>query len=130
VVTNYHNAPGNPSSSAAENAAANLPKTTIKFDEEKYDFGDMKQGDVVHHTFMFTNTGSNPLVISNAIGSCGCTVPTYPKTPIAPGAKSGVEVQFNSAGKEGLQNKTVTLTANTDPSTTVISITANVKEKE
>jgi hypothetical protein len=125
VVTNYHNTP-----SSASDQTANQPKTTIKFDEMKYDFGEITEGDKVHHTFTFTNTGSNPLLITNAIGSCGCTVPTYPKEPVAPGDKAAIEVQFNSTGKSDLQNKTVTVSANTEPATTVLSITANVKKKE
>ena len=112
------------------NPASNSPKTTIKFDEDKFDFGELTEGDVVHHTFSFTNTGTNPLIITNAVGSCGCTVPTYPKEPIAAGGKGIIEVQFNSAGKEGLQNKTVTVSANTDPPPTVLTITSNVKKKE
>ena len=122
VVTNYH--------ATSPDAAANQPKTFIKFDEMKYDFGDMTAGDVVHHTFTFTNTGTNPLLITNAIGSCGCTVPTYPKEPIPPGGTAAIEVQFNSSGKEGLQNKTITVSANTEPTTTVLTITSNVKPKE
>ena len=116
--------------SAAQKAAANAPKTSMKFDEMSFDFGDLNQGDVVHHSFAFTNTGSNPLIITDARGSCGCTVPTYPKEPIAPGAKGTIEVQFNSSGKKDLQDKTVTLTANTDPSNPVITIHANVHEKK
>ncbi|MBX7141408.1 MAG: DUF1573 domain-containing protein [Chitinophagales bacterium] len=116
--------------SAPDNSVtANQPRTLIKFDEMKYDFGDITEGEVVHHTFNFTNTGTNPLVISNAIGSCGCTVPTYPREPIAPGTKATIEVQFNSSGREGLQNKTITVTANTEPNPTVLTITANVNKK-
>jgi hypothetical protein len=110
--------------------ATNMPETSMHFDQTKFDFGEMNQGDVVHHSFSFTNTGSNPLLITNAVGSCGCTVPTYPKEPIAPGGKGTIEVQFNSAGKKDMQDKTVTLTANTDPPGTVLSIHANVHAKE
>jgi len=117
-------------SSAAQNIAANAPKTTMKFDEMSFDFGDINEGDVVHHSFEFTNAGTNPLLITNAKGSCGCTVPTYPKEPIAPGAKGTIEVQFNSSGKKDLQDKTVTLTANTDPPSPVIHIHANVHDKQ
>jgi len=117
-------------SSPEANPESNAPKTVMEFDEDKFDFGNLTQGDVVHHNFSFTNSGSNPLIITNAIGSCGCTVPTYPKEPIAAGEKGIIEVQFNSAGKEGLQNKTVTVSANTDPPTTVLTITSNVKPKE
>ncbi len=110
------------------NADKNAPKSAISFEEMKYDFGNLKEGDIVHHTFLFKNNGSNPLIITNAIGSCGCTVPTYPKEPIAPGEDGKIEVQFNSAGREGLQNKTVTVTANTDPANTVLTITSNVSK--
>jgi hypothetical protein len=110
-------------------ANPNQPRTTIMFNEMSFDFGEITEGETVQHTFTFENTGSYPLVISNAIGSCGCTVPTYPKEPVSPGEKAAIEVQFNSAGREGLQNKTITVTANTDPSPTVLSITARVKPK-
>ena len=94
-----------------------------------FDFGEMNQGDVVHHTFTFTNSGSNPLIITDAKGSCGCTIPTWPKEPIAPGGTGNIEVQFNSTGKKDIQDKTVTLTANTEQPT-VLSIHAKVLEKK
>lgn len=106
------------------------PLTTLTFEEMKYDFGEMMKGDVVSHSFKFKNTGSNPLIISNAHGSCGCTIPSYPKEPIPPGGEATIEVQFNSAGKEGLQNKSISVTANTDPPQTVLTIIANVNKKE
>ena len=61
------------------------PSTTIKFNELQYDFGDVKQGKNVSHSFVFQNTGNQPLIIKSAKGSCGCTVPKYSKKPIAPG---------------------------------------------
>ncbi|MEP7127479.1 MAG: DUF1573 domain-containing protein [Chitinophagales bacterium] len=106
------------------------PITSIHFEEMSHDFGDMMKGDVVNYSFRFKNTGSSPLLISNAHGSCGCTIPSYPKEPIPPGAEANIEVQFNSAGKEGLQNKSIAVTANTEPRQTVLSITANVSKKE
>ncbi len=98
----------------------------IKFEEEVYDFGTIDQGESVEHTFKFKNTGVSPLVISNARGSCGCTVPKWPKEPIAVGETGEIQVKFNSAGKKGPQNKSVTLTANTWPVTTKINIKGNV----
>ena len=89
------------------------PTTTLKFDEETYDWGKVMDGDKVTHVFKFKNTGNEPLIISNAKGSCGCTVPEWPKEPVAPGAEATIRVKFNSAGKEGEQNKTVTLQVNT-----------------
>jgi hypothetical protein len=77
-------------------------------------------------TFKFKNTGDKPLIISNAQGSCGCTVPDYPKEPVAPGASAEIKVKFNSKGKKGQETKFVTLTANTDPAETRLTIKANV----
>ena len=73
-----------------------------------WDFKTIQQGDEPEHTFTFKNTGSEPMIISNAKGSCGCTVPSWPKEPIAPGDEGEINVKFNSKGKKGSQNKTVT----------------------
>jgi hypothetical protein len=104
----------------------NLPKTTIEFEEKEYDFGTIKQGDKVSHIFVFKNTGTQPLIINSAKGSCGCTVPNYPKDFIAPGQKGEISVEFSSAGKSGAQTKTVTIIANTDPNPTRITIKAYI----
>ena len=103
------------------------PLTTIEFDSKDHDFGNMKQGDVVKHVFKFKNTGKAPLLITGAKGSCGCTVPEYPKEAIAPGKSGEINVQFNSKGKANQQTKTVTLQANTDPNPTILTIRAMVE---
>ena len=100
----------------------------LKFKEEEFTFGTIKQGDVVNHDFEFTNTGKEPLIISNAAGSCGCTVPIWPKDPIAPGAKANIKVTFNSAGKMGMQDKTVTLTSNAKQSSMVLHLKGTVEK--
>lgn len=104
----------------------------MTFENEIHDFGKITQGEIVSYSFWFTNTGGSDLVISNAQGSCGCTIPDYPKTAIKPGEKAKVDVKFESAGKSGLTKKTVTLVTNCSPSTKVITITAtvNVPEEE
>ena len=84
-------------------------------------------GEKVAYSFVFTNTGDAPLIISNAKGSCGCTVPNWPKDPIAPGEKGSIDVSFNSSGRKGIQNKAVTLTANTNPNRKIIKIKAEIK---
>ena len=86
--------------------------SAMVFSEKLYDFGVIAQGDTVEHTFVFENKGIKPLKILSARGSCGCTVPSYSKEEIAPGKKGKVFVRFNSAGKSGQQNKTVTLVTN------------------
>lgn len=89
-----------------------LPKTTVQFDTTQFSFGTIKEGDVVKHAYHFKNTGDNPLMIANAIASCGCTVPSYPKEPIAPGKEGDIVVEFNSHGKSGHQHKNVMIYSN------------------
>ncbi len=101
----------------------------FSFEKEVHDFGTINEGEVVNTTFEFTNTGDAPLIITNAKGSCGCTVPKYSKEPIAPGATGEILVSFNSSGKPGNQRKQVTLTANTTPNTKVLNISATVTPK-
>ncbi len=104
----------------------NQPTTTVSFATETLELGDLEQGEKGNGVFTFTNTGNEPLIISNAKGSCGCTVPEWPKTPIAPGEKGEIAIEFNSKGKKGKQTKTVTIQANTDPNPTRLTVKANV----
>jgi len=85
---------------------------------------------VVKHIYKFKNTGTEPLIISNAKGSCGCTVPTWPKEPVPPGGTGELKVEFNSKGKPGPQSKRVTVTANTTPTETFLEISGEVRGKE
>lgn len=101
----------------------------FSFEVEEWNFGAIRDGDVVDHDFTFTNTGKAPLIISSAQGSCGCTVPKYSNEPIAPGSDGVISVQFNSKGKVGSQEKTVTLSANTVPNTKILKIRAQVASK-
>ena len=98
----------------------------IEFSNVVWDFGEIKQGESVDHVFQFINTGSEPLIISNAKGSCGCTVPEWPKEPIQPNSVGNIAVQFNSGEKKGRQNKTVTLTTNCTPNTTILRVVGNI----
>jgi Protein of unknown function (DUF1573) len=100
----------------------------ITFEQRKFDFGDIKQGDRVEHTFVFTNTGTEPLIITNVEVTCGCTTPKgFTRDPIAPGGKSEIIVAFNSAGKLGRQNKVVTVVSNAvNTQGHTIEFTANV----
>ncbi len=102
------------------------PKTSFEFDKMEHDFGDIDEGDKVNTVFSFKNTGNEPLIISSAKGSCGCTVPKWPKEPIPPGASGEIQVEFNSKNKPGKQTKTVTIHANTDPNPTRLTIKAQV----
>ncbi|MCS6818803.1 MAG: DUF1573 domain-containing protein [Chitinophagales bacterium] len=87
--------------------------TKVVFSQIEYDFDTIQEGQIVEHYFTFKNIGDKNLYIANAYGSCGCTVPEYPKEPVTPGSEGRIKVTFNSAGKEGPQNKTITLIMNT-----------------
>ena len=103
---------------------ANAP--VFKFEKEVYDFGEINDGEKVTYDFKFKNIGNSPLIISSATATCGCTIPEYPKEPVAPGAEGLIRVVFNSAGKAGMQNKIISITANTVPSLTELNILGNV----
>ena len=103
------------------------PITTIAFaDNGIHEFGTVTEGEVVTKTFSFTNTGNEPLIISDAKGSCGCTVPSKPTAPIAPGETGEITVNFNSKNKQGPRNQKVTVTANTNPAQTFIYLKGEV----
>jgi hypothetical protein len=103
---------------------------TIKFDKTNHDFGEIRDGDVVETVFTFTNSGDSDLKILNASGSCGCTVPEYPRdTPIRPGESSVIKVKFDSSNKPGMQRKTVTLVTNTSQGKELLNIKALVLPK-
>ncbi|RZJ64394.1 MAG: DUF1573 domain-containing protein [Flavobacterium sp.] len=101
----------------------------MSFETSEHDFGTIKQGDKVQYVFKFKNAGEADLIISKAVGSCGCTVPEFPKEPIKPGASGEMKVSFNSTGKHGKQTKSVTITANTKNGTEKLEIHASVEEK-
>lgn len=112
-------------------AAPTGPTTSIEYEKEgRFDFGTVDEGDIVKHVFKFKNIGTEPLVISNCKGSCGCTVPTWPKEPVPPGASAEINVEFNSKGKVGSQSKRVTVTANTNPTETFLEIRGEVRGKD
>jgi len=118
----------NPNTASGSSESVELP--IMSFDEELFDFGVVSQGEKVEHDYSFTNTGESDLVIASAKGSCGCTVPDWPKRPIGPGEKGVIKVKFDSYGKSGKQHKKVTIVANTQPSTNVIAITGEVVSPE
>ena len=103
----------------------------IKFEEVEYNYGTVTEGDIVEKTFAFTNVGKSDLIITNAMSTCGCTVPTWPKnTPIPPGGKSEIKIKFHTSGKGGgIQTKTITLFTNTAAGKEFVKITGNVLKK-
>jgi Protein of unknown function (DUF1573) len=110
--------------------ASDQPPTSIQYENDVHEFGIVDEGTVVKHLFKFKNTGENPLLITNCRASCGCTVPVWPKEPVAPGATGEIRVEFNTKGKPGTQSKRVTVTANTNPTETFLEVKGEVRSKE
>ncbi len=114
------------SSSSAMVSSSESP--IMSFDKTLHDFGTIQEGETVETIFTFTNTGKSDLIIVDARGSCGCTVPEYPKnTPISPGDSGKIRVSFDSSNKPNMQQKTVTISANTDSGRETIRIKALVQ---
>ena len=113
---------------ASENAnKAATANAAMTFDKTSHDFGTIQEGETVQTTFTLPNTGQSDLIIVDARGSCGCTVPNYPKnTPIAPGASGDIVVSFDSSNKPNMQQKTVTISANTASGRETLRIKAMV----
>lgn len=105
------------------------PLPVMTFETTDHDFGTINEGDVVEYTYAFKNTGEAPLIIQGAQGSCGCTVPDWSREPIPVGGTGFVKAKFDSNGKPNIQNKTVTVTANTFPKTTTLRFKAMVIAK-
>jgi len=105
---------------AIANTKPEGPLPTFDWTDTEHDFGTIKEGDKVTHIYTFKNTGAVPLIIESVKPSCGCTAPNWSKEPIPVGGSGTVEVEFNSQGKPNAQNKTVTVTANTWPQSTVL----------
>ena len=112
---------------ARQQQAAAMPKTSMMFTQPAFNFGQIKEGDVVKHAYHFKNTGANPLLIYKAVASCGCTVPSFPRQPIPPGGEGDVLVQFDSHHKSGPQHKSVTVSSNAVPETIAVSFDAEVQ---
>ncbi len=103
-------------------------KGVLKFKEETHKFGKVPQGVPVTNEFVFTNTGTDPVVISNAAASCGCTTPTWTTTPVMPGKTGSVKATFNAA-TAGLFNKTVTVSTNTEGGQIILYLSGEVVPK-
>jgi hypothetical protein len=110
-------------------AAAASAQGVLKFEKELHNFGELAEGPIATYTFEVTNTGNAPVVIANAMASCGCTTPEWSKDPIMPGGKSSIKVGYNTSGRPNAFTKTITVTSNAENSTVVLTIKGNVKPK-
>lgn len=115
---------------ALPNVPVSPDATTVSFNKKEHNFGTIDEGKTVTTNFVITNTGNKDLIIQNAAASCGCTVPDYPKYPIKPGKSGNIKVSFDSSGKPGQQQKTVTVTANIPNGSEILTIRTNVTPKK
>jgi hypothetical protein len=107
--------------------AKSMAPTTVEWASKEFNYGSVPTGTTVTHQFRFTNTGSEPLTMTRVKASCGCTTPSYSKEPIAPGEEGFIDVAFNTTGKSGIQNKSVTVSGNfEDKITQILRITGEV----
>lgn len=114
----------NPNTAGQAGDKTTLP--VIHFEEMEHDFGKIIEGETVSFAFTFTNKGKSDLVIADVSTSCGCTVPSYPKTAIGPGEQGHIRIAFNSRGRRGYQTKSIVVVANTQPNVTQLKIKAQV----
>ena len=106
---------------------SNQPLTSIALSESNFNFGNIKKGDKVEHIYEITNTGTNPLVISEVKPGCGCTVPEFTKEPILPGKKGKITLHFDSTNFDGNVNKFADVYANVDKTPIKLTFTANIQ---
>lgn len=111
----------------SEPAKPTGPNTTLALSKNSHDFGKVKKGNKVQHVFEITNTGKNPLVISEVKPACGCTAPDYTKEPILPGKKGKVTLSFDSSSFDGPQSKYADVFANVENAPIRLSFTADVQ---
>ena len=107
--------------------AQSKPLTTLALSEANFDFGKLKKGDHVEHIYEVTNTGTNPLIISQVKPGCGCTVPDYTKDPILPGQKGKITLKFDSTNFDGLVNKQAEVYANVEKAPIVLTFSADIQ---
>jgi hypothetical protein len=101
----------------------------FEFKEETHDFGEIPEGPLAEFDFEFKNVGKEPIIIQEAHGSCGCTVPKWPQEPILPGKTAAIHVAYNSQGRPGPINKDITINSNAQQSPMVLHIRGTVKPK-
>ncbi len=120
-----HMAPPTPAAPAPVNPNAGV----FKFKEETHDYGEVPEGPLAETDFEFKNVGKSPINIKEAHGSCGCTVPKWPQTPVMPGEKATIHVSYTTQGRQGMIMKDVTITSDAQQSPMVLHIRGTVKPK-
>ena len=101
--------------------------TTAEYSSFTWDFGKVKEGDTLSHTFTIKNTGDEPLYIFKVTGNCDCLATFYSSKPIGPGVEDNIIVKFSTRGRSGKQSRTINISTNTDPSEAALVITGEVE---
>ena len=101
----------------------------FKFNEETHDFGTVPEGPLAEYDFEFKNVGKKPITITDAHGSCGCTVPTWPHEPILPKKTAKIHVAYTTNGRQGMINKDVIINSDAQQNPMRLHITGNVTPK-
>ena len=104
--------------------------TTVQIIDSVYDFGKVTDGEKVEYSYRFKNTGKNPLIITSAAPSCGCTVADKPEQPVQPGETGFIKVVFNSQGRVGEAHKEIAVVSNAFPAFPVLQLKGKVEEKK
>jgi hypothetical protein len=107
-----------------------LAQGQYKFNEQSHDFGSVTEGNIASHEFEFTNVGNQPIIISNVKASCGCTTPFWTKEPVLPGQIGKIKASYNSKGRPGAFNKTITITSNASEPSKMLTIKGSVQRVE
>lgn len=127
VITDSLAVASEPATAVASEPVSTAPTTTVALSESTFEFGKVKKGEQVEHIYEVTNTGTNPLIISQVKPGCGCTAPDYTKDPIMPGQKGKITLKFDSGNFDGLVNKQAEVFANVEKAPIVIGFTADVQ---
>ena len=125
---NIRNTKNRADAQATDQGAHFTDSTTVQMIDSVYNFGSVTDGEKVEYNYRFRNTGKNPLIISSAVASCGCTVPEKPEEPVKPGETGFLKVVFNSKGRVGDVHKEITVTSNAYPKFPVLELTGQVIE--
>lgn len=133
LFTACNNAGSKDNESTEQSTEAGTPDLqnagVMDFKEKEFDFGTIKEGALVKHTFTFTNTGKSPIILAQVSASCGCTTPTYTSEPVLPGKTGEINVEFNSDNQVGQQQKIITIASNANPNILTVQLKGTVEPK-
>lgn len=129
LMASCNNAGNKADANQSEAGAANDGIGIMDFKESEFNFGTIKEGEVIKHDFIFNNTGTSPVILSQVSASCGCTTPSYTSEPVLPGKEGKISVEFNSAGQVGQQQKIISIASNAESKVMTVQLRGTVEAK-